>query len=103
MTWNLIFSHRLPWKVLLFAIFTTAVIIFKNGHLHDLEGAVGCVEKLDLANASLRDSVVGSAAPAPLHQADGLSCWVTESCSVCMVLTLVNNQDLKKQIMAYCL
>lgn len=39
---------------------------------HDLEGAVGCVEELELANASLWDSVDCGTAPASLYQADGL-------------------------------
>lgn len=39
---------------------------------NDLEGAIGCVEELELANASLRDCVDCGAAPAPLNQADGL-------------------------------
>lgn len=50
-----------------------------NAHLlvvlqfgNDLEGAVGCVEELELANASLWDCVDCGAAPASLYQADGL-------------------------------
>lgn len=42
--------------------------------LHDLEGAVGSVEELDLADAPLRHGVERRAAPAPLQQADGLGC-----------------------------
>jgi len=37
-----------------------------------LEGAVGCVEELELANASLWDCVDCGTAPASLYQADGL-------------------------------
>lgn len=72
------------------------MIICKNRHLHDLEGTIRCVEKLDLANASLRDSVVGSAAPAPLHQANRLSCRVTENWSVwflhCLIIKTFANR-----------
>lgn len=42
--------------------------------LHDLEGAVGGVEELELLDGALRDSVESGATPAPLHQADGLCC-----------------------------
>lgn len=42
--------------------------------LHDLEGAVGCVEEFDLADAPLWHGVERRAAPAPLQQADGLRC-----------------------------
>lgn len=43
-------------------------------YLHDLEGAVGGVEELELLDGALRDSVESGATPAPLHQADGLCC-----------------------------
>lgn len=43
-------------------------------HLHDLEGAVGCVEELELLDGALRDGVESGPTPAPLHQADGLRC-----------------------------
>lgn len=41
---------------------------------HDLEGAVGCVEELELFDGALRNCVEGGTTPAPLHQADGLCC-----------------------------
>lgn len=41
---------------------------------HDLEGAVGRVEELELFDGALRDCVEGGTTPAPLHQADGLCC-----------------------------
>lgn len=41
-------------------------------HSHDLEGAVGRVEELDLADAALGDGVQRGTAPAALHQTDGL-------------------------------
>lgn len=46
--------------------------------LHDLEGAMGRVEELDLADAPLRHGVKRRAAPAPLQQADGLRCETKE-------------------------
>lgn len=42
--------------------------------LHDLEGAVGCVEELELLDRALGNRVEGGATPAALHQADGLRC-----------------------------
>lgn len=42
--------------------------------LHDLEGAVGRVEELELLDRSLGNRVEGGATPAALHQADGLRC-----------------------------
>lgn len=42
--------------------------------LHDLEGAVGCVEELELFDGALRNRVEGGTTPAPLHQTDGLCC-----------------------------
>ena len=47
---------------------------FTLSYLHDLEGAVGCVQELELLDGPLRNRVVGGSAPAPLHQADGLCC-----------------------------
>lgn len=46
-------------------------------YLHDLEGAVGCVEELELLDGALRDSVEGGPTPAPLHQANWLCCKQT--------------------------
>lgn len=43
-------------------------------YLHDLEGAVGCVEELELLDGALRDGVESGPTPAPLHQANGLCC-----------------------------
>lgn len=43
-------------------------------YLHDLEGAVGCVEELELFDGPLRNRVEGGPTPAPLYQADGLCC-----------------------------
>lgn len=42
--------------------------------LHDLEGAVGRVEELELFDGALRNRVEGGATPAPLYQTDGLCC-----------------------------
>ena len=46
----------------------------KGSYSHDLEGAVGCVEELELLDGTLGHRVEGGATPAPLHQADGLGC-----------------------------
>ena len=46
----------------------------KGSYSHDLEGAVGCVEVLELLDGTLGHRVEGGATPAPLHQADGLGC-----------------------------
>lgn len=43
-------------------------------YLHDLEGAVGCVEELELLDGALRDGAESGPTPAPLHQANGLCC-----------------------------
>ena len=42
--------------------------------LHDLEGAVGGVEELELSDGALRNRAEGGATPAPLDQTDGLCC-----------------------------
>lgn len=45
---------------------------------HDLERAVGCVEKLELFDGALGNRINSRATPAPLHQTDGLCCKHTE-------------------------
>lgn len=45
---------------------------------HDLEGAVWCVQELELLDGALRDGVERGATPAPLDQTDGLGCNKTQ-------------------------
>lgn len=84
-----------------YAAATTAIIIkmiiklHLKRHLHDLEGAVGSVEELDLANAPLGDGVEGRATPAPLHQTDGLS-WGWKNSKASISTSLKSGE--KKQI-----
>lgn len=67
------FVHGVP-QVLLqpFGLWVNAHLLVVLQFGNDLEGAVGCVEELELANASLWDCVDCGTAPASLYQADGL-------------------------------
>ena len=47
-------------------------------YLHDLEGAVGRVEELELFDGALGNRVEGGTTPTPLHQTDGLCCKHTK-------------------------
>lgn len=54
--------------------FFTIISNFTLFYLHDLEGAVGCVEELELFDGPLRNRVEGGTTPASLYQTDGLCC-----------------------------